>query len=75
LATAPESSLSFTAAAKEILQTKYTLSPNWGADIYHTSIVRKKLTQRIPKLLEEMVDELEVALIDNLPRTDGKQFL
>jgi hypothetical protein len=72
---APESTLSFTAAAKEILQTKYTLSPNWGADIYHTSIVRKNLTRQIPKLVDEMVDELDAALTDNIPLTDGKQSL
>ena len=66
--------MSFTAAAKEILQTKYTLSPDWGSDIFHTSVVRKQLTQHIPTFLIEMIDELDDALTDNIPLTDGTKM-
>jgi len=71
---APESTISFAAALQENLQSKYTLSPIWEADMFHASIVRKRLTPRIPKLLDEMVDELDAALTDNIPLTDGKQY-
>jgi hypothetical protein len=71
LSTVPDSVLSFTAAAQEILQTKYTLSPDWGADIFHTSVVRRQLTQHIPRFMAEMLDELDVALTDTIPLTEG----
>ena len=71
LSTVPDSILSFTAAAKEILQTKYTLSPDWGADIFHTAVVHRQLTQHIPSFMTEMLDELDAALTDSLPVTEG----
>lgn len=71
--TAPESTLSIRAATKEVLQAKYTLSPNYGVDLFHPSVVRKKLTRQTPKLLEEILDELEAVLTEIIPLTDGKQ--
>lgn len=54
-----------------LFQTEYTLYPGFASDIFHTPIVRTQLTQRLPSLFQEMVDELDAALIHGIPLTEG----
>ena len=75
MSAAPEDTLSYIAGAKEILQSKYTLSADWSSDFFHTTVIRKQLiTQNISDLLDDVVDELTAALTDNIPPTDGTAF-
>lgn len=42
--------------------------------MFHTAVVRKQLTQHIPDFMNDMQDELNAALSDNIPLTDGTQL-
>lgn len=68
---APEDTLSFAAATAILLQTKHTFYPELSSDIWHTPVVRTQLTQRLPALITTITDELEAALVDFIPLTEG----
>lgn len=62
---APEEELSFVAASSESFQIQYTFDhPRIHFDHYHAEVIRKKLTQNLPKLLPDLLDELNSSLDD-----------
>lgn len=68
---APEDKLSLTVHSAESLAIAYTFQKSVGEDDYHTAVVRTELSRRIPELMPEIVDELEGAIADEIPLTDG----
>jgi hypothetical protein len=68
---APEDKLSLKVHSAESLALPYTFQRSVGEDDYHTTVVRTELSRRIPELMPEIVDELEAAIADEIPLTDG----
>ena len=67
---APEDKLSLKVHTAESLAIAYTFQKSVEDD-YHTAVVRTELSRRIPELMPEIVDELEGAIADEIPLTDG----
>ena len=72
---APENILSFGSATRELVQTDYIAYPGLAFDMFHRPVTQKQLTQHIPKLIEDIVEELDNAFLEHLPPTDGKSAL
>jgi len=68
---APEDKLSLRVHSAESLALPYTFQRSVGEDDYHTTVVRTELSRHIPELMPEIVDELEAAITDEIPLTDG----
>ena len=66
---APEEILSFKAALEETLQFKYTGLHHFPDTI--VPIIRTKLAEFIPKLMNDIVDELDLALKDAIVSLEG----
>ena len=71
LFSAPEDKLSLSVHSSESLALPYTFQRSVAEDDYHTTVVRTELSRRIPELMPEIVDELEAAIADEIPLTDG----
>lgn len=72
---APESHLSQPAAANIIFQIPHTFHPKLLNDYYHFDVVRKSLTQNLPRIISELVDETHFSLDAEIGKAeDWKQL-
>ncbi|EOO02406.1 putative cytochrome p450 protein [Phaeoacremonium minimum UCRPA7] len=58
---APETHISQVDAANIIFQLKYTFHPALEQDLYHFDVVRKSLTQNLPRIIPDLEDETKRA--------------
>lgn len=65
LFSAPDADLNFLEAKLEHLDLRYTFKLNVHDD-WHIDMIRNQLTQKIPELMPQMVDELTAAFHDEL---------
>ncbi|KAF4986405.1 hypothetical protein FDECE_15978 [Fusarium decemcellulare] len=70
---APESQLSQPAAANIIFQIKHTFHPGLLNDYYHFDVVRKSLTQNLPRIIGDLAAETRFALGRELGNSKGWQ--
>jgi len=68
---APETALSFKQATAQKFQIQHIYHKNMTKDIYHTPVLRNKLTQNIAVLMDDMLDEISHAFGVSFPLTDG----
>lgn len=68
---APEEHLSFTKPAADGLQLEYTISKSVAENQWHALVVKSELSRHIPELMPAIVDELDSAMSDEIPLTDG----
>ncbi|PCH36973.1 cytochrome P450 [Wolfiporia cocos MD-104 SS10] len=68
---APDDQLSFSEAANEFLQIRYTLGENVHNNPYHIPIVRSQLTRNIGALFSEICDEIVAAFDDEIPAANA----
>lgn len=71
LFTAPEEDLSLAHSVEDRMQIRYTFDESITLNQYHVPIVRTELTRNIPMKMVQLVDELGLALDDEIPLTDG----
>lgn len=71
MCSASEDDLSFTNVVGNDLQLRYTFTPNVATDHYHVPMIRNELTRHLPVLMPEIIDELGVALENEIPCNDG----
>ena len=71
---APEEHLSFIQSITERMQVRYTFDESIARNPYHVPIVRRKFTQDLPEIIFDIVDELESALDNAIPATNGTQL-
>lgn len=71
---APEDLLSFTTPVVESLAAQYTFQKSVAYNQYHALVVKAELTRHIPQLMPDIVEELEEAISDQIPLTDGTFF-
>lgn len=71
---APEDQLSFTAPTVDGLAIPYTFQNSIAYNQYHALIVKSELTRHLAELMPDIVDELEAAISDHIPLTDGILF-
>lgn len=68
---APEKDLSLAHSIGDRMQIRYTFDESIILNQYHVPIVRTQLTRHMSKMMFEIVDELELALRDEIPPTEG----
>ena len=68
---APEEHLSFTVPAAQALQLEWTVSKSVAENQWHAVIVKNELSRHIPEMMPAIVDELDEAMKDEIPLTDG----
>jgi len=71
---ADPSVLSMQAAANERNSISYTLSSGIHSDPYHVDIISRNLTQRLSKVLPDIVDELQRTFEENVPVGIGREW-
>jgi hypothetical protein len=71
ICSASEDELSFTYAVGRDLQLRYTFSEGIAMNHYHARIARNELTQHLPVLIPDIIDELNAAMGDEIPHNDG----
>ncbi|KAF8537364.1 cytochrome P450 [Trichophaea hybrida] len=67
--------LSMQAAANERNSISYTLSSTIHSNPYHVDILTKNLTQRLSKVLPDVVDELRRTFEKNVPSGIGEEWV
>ena len=70
LSDAPEKVLSFRVSAAQFLQKKYTMDDPETSP-YVVNVVKEKLSRNIPALMDGVLDEVQCAMADEIPLTDG----
>jgi len=68
---APEDQLSFSTPIVDGLAIPYTFQNSVAYNQYHALVVKAELTRHLPELMPDIVDELEAAISDQIPLTDG----
>jgi hypothetical protein len=71
MCSAPEDELSFTYVVGRDLQLRHTFSEGIATNHYHVPVTRNELARHLPALMPDIVDELGVAMEDEIPRNDG----
>jgi hypothetical protein len=67
--------LSMQAAANQRNSISYTLSSTIHSNPYHVDILNKNLTQRLSKVLPDVVDELQRTFEENVPSGIGEEWV
>ncbi len=50
----------------QVFQSKYFFEPAVLSDRYHAVIIKEKLTKGLPSVLPDVIDEVSVAVQDNI---------
>lgn len=67
---APEDVLSFSHSAANFLQRKYTMDDPLIRS-FVIDVIKEKLSRNIPVLMDAIIDEVQCAMADQFPLTDG----
>ncbi|KAI9511438.1 cytochrome P450 [Russula earlei] len=67
---APDDVLSQHEPLEEFIQTTYTLDFMDKHSSYHNDVIRSNLIRNIPKIFQDLYDEMILALDDRIPTTD-----
>ena len=71
---APEEDLSIAHSVGDRMQIRYTFDESITLNQYHVAVVRAQFTRHIPDMMSDIVEELGLALDDEIPLTDGTQL-
>jgi hypothetical protein len=71
---APEEDLSIAHSVGDRMQMRYTFDESVTLNQYHVGVVRAQFTRHIPDIMFDIVEELGLALDDEIPPTDGTQL-
>ncbi len=71
LVNASETYLSFIKTSNDSIEAPYTFGETFAQNHYHIIVTRRYLTRGIPELFSGMVDELETALGEIIPNSEG----
>ena len=71
LVNASETYLSFIKTSNDSIEAPYTFGKTFAQNHYHIIVTRRYLTRGIPELFPGMVDELETALGEIFPNSEG----
>lgn len=71
---APEEDLSLAHSIGDRMQIRYTFHESIILNQYHIPVVRAQLTRRIPEVMPDIVEELELAFDEEIPQTEGTQL-
>lgn len=75
LYSAPEDIVSFNAPVVESLAVRYTFQDSVADNQYHVAVVRTDLNRHLPEIMPEILDEVQAAMADHIPLTDGTIIL
>ena len=75
LYSAPEDIVSFNAPVVESLAARYTFQDSVADNQYHAGVVRTDLNRHLPEIMLEILDEVQAAIADHIPLTDGIMIL
>ncbi|KZT02240.1 cytochrome P450 [Laetiporus sulphureus 93-53] len=70
----PDSHMSFEEAAREFIQTKYTIAPDADKYPIHIAVIRGPLTRNLGVVFADVVDEVQAAFKEVLP-VEGDEWI
>lgn len=71
---APDTTLSFVEGTRDYLDIKYLYGDTIMKDLYHVALIRGVFTKNISVMMDGMVDEIDKALQEDFPETNGYPF-